>query len=112
MTEDIPKVLLSMKTEVLSVIAAVSLLVGCASNENACEDVTLAAEQVQQCQLLQKQIAQKKDNPILRTELERRYEEDCINVRFYRDDKTSAICGNKEKIDQIEEALEKETKKK
>ncbi len=83
---------------------------GCASKEQACEDVTLASEQIKQCQLLQRQITQAKDNPIIRTELERRYENDCINVRYYRDDKQPAICGNKEKLTEAAEALKKESK--
>ena len=85
-------------------------LSACATNENACEDVTLASEQVQQCQSLQRQIVKAKEQPIIRTELERRYEQDCIKVRYYRDDKQPAICGNKDKIDKITETMKKESK--
>ncbi len=74
------------------------LLTGCSSSENTCEDIAMASEQIQQCQSLQRQIVQAKNKPIIRTELERRYEQDCINLRYYRDNQQSAICGNKDKI--------------
>ncbi|REL36835.1 hypothetical protein [Thalassotalea euphylliae] len=99
-----------MTRNLLLSAGVLTLLSACAANENACEDVTLAAEQVQQCQVLQRQITQAKDRPILRTELERRYEQDCVQVRYYRDDKQPAICGNKDKLEQAKEALEKESK--
>ncbi|REL31705.1 hypothetical protein [Thalassotalea euphylliae] len=99
-----------MTRNLLLSAGVLTLLSGCAANENACEDVTLAAEQVQQCQVLQRQITQAKDRPILRTELERRYEQDCVQVRYYRDDKQPAICGNKDKLEQAKEVLEKENK--
>lgn len=67
----------------------------CSSSNNSCEDVTLASEQVQQCQALHKQIINAKNKPVIRTELERRYQQDCIDIRYYRDDKQAAVCGNK-----------------
>lgn len=70
---------------------------GCSSNDNVCDDVTLASEQVQQCQLLHRQIINAKDRPVIRTELARRYQQDCIDIRYYRDDKQAAVCGNKAK---------------
>jgi len=69
-------------------------LSGCALSENTCEDVILASEQVQQCQTLQRQISNAKGKPLIRTELERRYQDDCIDVRYYRDGKQAAICVN------------------
>jgi hypothetical protein len=66
--------------------------------DNECEDVTLAAEQIQACQSLQKQITQAKDQPIIRTELERRYQQDCIDVRYYRDGHQTALCGHDGKV--------------
>lgn len=85
-------------------------IVGCSSTEDTCEDVTLAAEQVHECQVLHRKIVQAKDKPLIRTELERRYEQNCVAVRYYRDDKQNAICGNKQKIGEIEQALKKEQK--
>ena len=85
-------------------------LVGCSTIENACEDITLASEQIQECQSLQRQITNSKNQPIKRTELERRYQVDCIDIRYYRDDQQSAICGNKHKLGEIREELQKEEK--
>lgn len=82
----------------------------CSSTDDACEDVTLASEQIQECQSLQRQITQAKGQPIIRTELERRYQQDCIDVRYYRDEQQSAICGNKHKLGEIKEKLIKEEK--
>lgn len=79
---------------------------GCSSHVNVCEDIAVASEQVQQCQSLQRQIVQAKGKPILRTELERRYEQDCTNLRYYRDDQQNAICGNKGKIQSQIKAVE------
>ncbi len=94
-----------MNKKVVVFVSLVGLsLAGCAAKQEACEDVTLASEQVRSCQLLQRQISQAKDQPVLRSELERRYENDCTNVRYYRDDQQNAICGNK---NQIESLIEK-----
>ena len=102
---------LSSLVKVLSTGLISASLVGCALNENPCEDVTLAAEQIQQCQVLQRQIVQAKDKPIIRTELERRYEADCVNIRYYRDDKQFAVCGNKEQINQAVKEFKEEKDK-
>lgn len=85
---------------------SVLLLSACSSNNNVCEDITLATEQIQECQLLQRQIVRAKDKPIIRTELERRYEQDCVNIRYYRDEHQSAICGNKKKIGELRSEIE------
>ncbi|PCI62176.1 MAG: hypothetical protein COB35_04360 [Gammaproteobacteria bacterium] len=88
-----------MKKIGLLVIVATLALSGCALSENACEDITLASEQAQQCQVLQRKITNAKGKPLIRTELERRYQKDCIDMRYYRDDKQPAICANKKAID-------------
>ncbi len=82
----------------ITVISGLLLFSACSSNTNSCEDVTLASEQVQQCQSLHKQIINAKNKPIMRTELERRYQQDCIDIRYYRDDKQAGICGNKAEV--------------
>ena len=82
------------------------LLSGCSSHEKVCEDITIAAEQMKQCQVLQRQIANSKDSPLLRSELERRYEQDCINLRYYRDDQQKAVCANKGKLESLAEKNE------
>jgi len=85
-------------------------ITGCSTTENACEDITIASEQIQMCHSLQRQIAGAKGKPIKRTELERRYQVDCIDIRYYRDDKQPAICGNKQKIGEEIKTLKKEVK--
>jgi hypothetical protein len=83
---------------------------GCSSMENSCEDITVASEQIHECQTLQRQIAYSKNKPLVRTELERRYQADCIDIRYYRDDKQAAICGNKHEMDDAIEILEEDAK--
>jgi len=86
------------------------VLVGCSSSDDICEDITLASEQIQECQSLHRQITRAKGQPLVRTELERRYQQDCIDIRYYRDDQQNAICGNKHKLGEIREELKKEEK--
>lgn len=95
-----------------SSLLVISLLGGCALKENPCEDVTIASEQIQQCQILQRKIVQAKGQPIIRSELERRYEQDCVNIRYYRDDKQAAICGNKDQIKRAEQEFKNKQKEK
>jgi hypothetical protein len=85
-------------------IVTLMTLSGCSSTEVACENVTTASEQVQACQSLQRQITNAKDRPIMRTELERRYQVDCVDIRYYRDDKQESICGNKHEVEEIVQA--------
>jgi uncharacterized protein YcfL len=87
-----------MKQFALLVLPSILMFSGCSSNENTCEDVTLASEQIQQCQALQRQIIKAKQEPLIRTELERRYQADCVDIRFYRDDKQAGVCGNKAEV--------------
>lgn len=97
-----------MKYSLLSVIGFTVVFAGCSSNDNVCEDITLASEQVQQCQILHRQIINAKGKPLVRTELERRYQKDCIDVRYYRDEKQLAICGNKHRAEEIKQSMNKE----
>lgn len=93
------------------IIACITLmLAGCSSHDNTCEDITLASEQIQQCQILQRKIVNAKGQPLIRTELERRYQQDCIDIRYYRDEKQEAICGNKQRVEQIRESAQQEAK--
>lgn len=79
----------------------IPLLSSCSNSGGACEDITLASEQIQECQALHKQIVNAKGDILIRTELDRRYQQDCIDIRYYRDEKQAAICGNKHKIDEV-----------
>jgi hypothetical protein len=83
-------------------------LISCSSSDDVCEDITLATEQIQECQNLHHQIIKAKGQPLVRTELERRYQQDCIDVRYYRDDQQNAICGNKHKLDKIGDEMKEE----
>ena len=84
------------------------VMAGCSSSERACEDITLASEQIQECKILQRQIVQAKGKPLLRTELERRYEQDCINGRYYRDDHKAPVCEKQEEMtNHLKEATNK-----
>ena len=101
-----------MKLSFFSVIFLVLFLAACSSNNETCEDITLASEQIQQCQALHRQIVNAKGQPLIRTELERRYQQDCIDIRYYRDEKQLAICGNKHKTKEIVTNMNKEASNK
>lgn len=90
---------------IFSLSAGLMLLSACSNTntDEACEDITLATEQIQACQTLHRKIVNAKNEPIIRTELERRYQQDCIDLRYYRDDHQVAICGNKEEIQEVRE---------
>ena len=90
-----------MNRSLLTVVPAVLLIVSaCANKKKPCEDIILAAEQTKQCQSLQRQITQAKGHPVIRTELEARYQKDCLDSRFYRDAHKAERC---EKTDKTED---------
>ncbi|MDN3653609.1 hypothetical protein QWY77_12725 [Thalassotalea ponticola] len=69
------------------------VMLGCASSDNyGCEDIVFNEEQRQYCAHLQQQIKDADGQPIIRTELERRYEQDCVDIRYFRDDKRDERC--------------------
>lgn len=90
-----------MKTITIAFISTVLLSqAGCAFiQDDPCEDITFSSEQQAECAQLQRRIVNAKGNPIKRTELERRYEQDCVNLRFYRDDQTQIRCENQASVD-------------
>ncbi len=98
-----------MNKLVLLVVPFITLLASCTSVKNVCEDATLASEQIQACQALHKRIINAKDRVLIRTELERRYQQDCIDIRYYRDEKQAAICGNKHKVKEIRTSAKAES---
>ena len=87
-----------------SLSASMIVLSACSfsNTDDVCEDVTIATEQIQACQSLHRKIVRAKNEPLIRTELERRYQQDCIDIRYYRDEHQTAICGNKESMQEIE----------
>ncbi|MBU2870183.1 hypothetical protein [Colwellia sp. E2M01] len=90
-------------------LALALLLASCSSSSDVCEDVTLASEQIQECQALHKRIVTFKGDILTRSELDRRYQQDCIDIRYYRDEKQLAICGNKDKVKKIIDSAQKES---
>lgn len=78
-------------------ICTIFLLNACSIVGDECEDVVAVAEQNQQCLTLQKRIHNNKQQPIALKELERRYEADCVDHRYYRDKQKSTICENNKK---------------
>lgn len=90
-----------MKKSAVVLITGIFSLSGCVIAENPCENIVISNEQIQECQSLQRQIEQLSNHPILRGELERRYQQDCVEIRYYRDDKQDAVCQNKEEIEEL-----------
>lgn len=73
------------------------LIIGCSSNqEPACEDIVEVNRQQQECQRL-KDIMNSKGYPQRSSEARKRFEEECINFRFYRDTFEDTICTAHEK---------------
>lgn len=99
-----------MNKSLLLALAATVVVTSCSSVDDACEDITLASEQIQECQALHRQIVAAKGDILRRTELDRRYQQDCVDIRYYRDDKQPATCGNKHKVKEIIETAEQEAK--
>ena len=97
-----------MNKLLLLVVPAITFLASCSSVDNTCEDVTLASEQIQECQILHRKIVNAKGDVLIRSELERRYQQNCIDIRYYRDDRQAAICGNKHKIKDIRKSAKLE----
>ena len=101
-----------MKLITMTFISTVLLAqVSCSfTQDEQCEEITFSSEEQAHCAQLQRRIVNAKGNPIKRTELERRYEQDCVNLRYYRDDQTNKRCKNKTSIDTLIEE-EKDTAK-
>ncbi len=87
-----------MKTITITLISTLLLTqVACSTfQDDPCDGVTFSSEQQAECSSLQRQIVNAKDRPIIRTELQRRYELNCLNIRYYRDDMSDIRCENKE----------------
>jgi hypothetical protein len=86
-------------------VALIFSLGGCAFNEQPCEDVVDISEQLEQCQQLQRKIMAAKDQTFIRSELERRYQEDCVELRFYRDEHKDGVCQNKQAVNELKKEV-------
>lgn len=71
-----------------------ALLQGCASQSNLCEDILEVKAQNQQCLVLQKAMRNPK-NPQMALTARQRFENECENFRYYRND-YDTICKNGE----------------
>lgn len=88
------------KNLLLSALGAI-VMSGCASQENACRDITEISEKAQQCESLRKEIDASKNSPLKLSELDRRYQLECVDMLYYRSDRQEAVCDNKEQIEAI-----------
>ncbi|MDC8830991.1 hypothetical protein [Alteromonas gilva] len=75
-------------------LLAGSWLTGCASQSTLCEDIMEVKAQAQQCKVLEQAIRNPK-NPQMALTARQRYEAECENFRYYRDD-YDTICKNGE----------------
>ncbi|NVK58199.1 MAG: hypothetical protein HWE26_21605 [Alteromonadaceae bacterium] len=71
-----------------------SWLIGCASQSKLCEDIMEVKAQAQQCKVLEQAMRNPK-NPQMALTARQRYETECENFRYYRDD-YDTICKNGE----------------
>ncbi|TKB47046.1 hypothetical protein [Thalassotalea mangrovi] len=97
-----------MKPFLLSIAVTVCLSACSSSNAVNCDDIQVSMEQQNECISLKKQIDNARGQPILRTELERRYEQDCLNLRYYRDDQVVERCQNQEQLEEVRKEAEQE----
>ena len=74
-------------------------LSGCASQSNLCEDILEVKAQAQQCEVLQKAIRNPK-NPQMALTARQRYENECVNFRYYLDDYDTICKGGEQPIGQ------------
>ena len=80
----------------------IATLTGCAAPNANCEEIAEINQQLAQCKILRKQISNAKSvSTVLKSELERRYQTDCVDSRYYRDKQQDAVCHNKESIKAI-----------
>ena len=72
------------------------LVQGCVIiEEKPCEDVLEVKKQAKMCQKLRKQM-NNREFPQAALTAKKRYEEACVNLRYYRDE-YDTICGSDEK---------------
>ena len=74
---------------------SVCLLGACASQSNPCEEILEVKRQQQECERLRK-IMNREEYPQQALTAKKRFEQACLNLRYYRDD-YDTICKGKEK---------------
>lgn len=75
-----------------ALLVGAGALSGCASQSNLCEDIMEVKAQNRQCEVLQKAMRNPK-NPQMALTARQRFENECVNFRYYRDD-YDTICKN------------------
>ena len=81
-----------------SVIGTVILaLSGCATQPNPCEEILEVKRQQQECERLRK-IMNREEYPQQALTAKKRFEEACLNLRYYRDDYDTICKGDKKPI--------------
>ncbi|TRY32529.1 hypothetical protein [Aliiglaciecola sp. M165] len=74
----------------LSATSMLIFLTGCANQTNPCEDILEVKQQHQECERLRKTMS-RTNYPQQALTAKLRYEEACLNLRYYRDD-YDTIC--------------------
>ncbi|MBE1298918.1 MAG: hypothetical protein GJ680_03270 [Alteromonadaceae bacterium] len=77
------------------VISSAVFLSGCSINDNPCEEIVEVNKQERMCMDLKKQMNNSK-RPQIALTARKRYEEACVNFRYYRDE-FDTICKGDEK---------------
>ncbi|MCC2615446.1 hypothetical protein LJ739_04230 [Aestuariibacter halophilus] len=86
-----------------SALATVALVLsGCANYERPCEEILEVKRQHQECEDLRK-IMNKKGYPQQALTAQKRYEEACTNLRYYRDDYDTICKGDQKPIGAVKE---------
>lgn len=79
------------------ILSVLIYLSACSIKNEQCEKLSEISKQQKQCVLLKKRIIDNSNEPLLKSELERRYQIDCVDVRYYRDDQNIDTCEDKNK---------------
>lgn len=88
------KSLFLSNVSLISVVSLTVLMTGCANNTLPCEDILEVKRQQQECEHLRKTMS-RKEYPQQALTAQKRYEEACTNLRYYRDD-YDTICKKDE----------------
>ena len=90
---------LLFKTPAMTAFASVILLgnAGCASQPNPCEEILEVKRQQQECERLRK-IMNREEFPQQALTAKKRFEQACLNLRYYRDDYDTICKGDKKPI--------------
>jgi hypothetical protein len=83
-------------------VSATLLLAGCVGGQQPCEEILEVKRQHQECEQLRK-IMGKSGYPQQALTAKKRYEESCINLRYYRDEYDTICKGNNKPIGAIED---------